>query len=483
MNALGIEISDFGFTAAIVRDNAAPAVLLPNGGETWPAFVSWDGRGFVLGREAERRSRLHPRWTSHTFWEHLSLAPADLSDLARAPAYSELAYLFLKAFWEAVLAEVPAPDSVAIAVPGQFLPPHDTESTRTGLILGMARDLKLPLSALCGLSTASFHQLAATSSATSHFLYLDMHLHSAAMTLLGTEPDGSLARRQHVRMPRSGYVPLLHGLVRSMGNRFLRATAFDVTSQRSVEQAFYDQLRGHLLESDHTSDCRYTFEANGRIHQAAFSRETLLRDLRPTEEGWADTAAKFLREAHVTPTDVTAVCSARTRVLPSLADALTARGIHHVLRLQPGAAACGAARIAASRPVCKELSDVPVVSRVTAPVAMPEHPGLQLAHFPAQSRRPGLSPSHVVIEGLAYLLDALPEDLHCSANGSPAPLAPLSRLGPASLKLSRQDGDWFIAATSAAGMIRLSPGDRVRLRVGVEEVELLFAAECQPGSP
>ena len=478
--SVGIEISDLGFMAAVKRGDNAPELLRPQGQTSWPAFVAWNGHGFVLGREAEQRSRLQPRWTSHTFWEHLSLSPSELSGLPRTPVQSELAYLFLKAFWEALLADGLAPDAVALALPGQFLPPQDADNLRIGLILGMARDLKWPLAALGGLSTTALFDQGWPQPAPPSLLYLDIHLHSAAMTLLQIDPDGTLSRRQHVRLPRLGYVPMMQSLTRAMGNRFLRATAFDVTSLRPIDQAFYDQTRHQLLEAETNTDCRYSFEANGRIHQAAFPREVLLRDLRPLEEGWADAAAKFLRDAQVDPSEVLTVFSNRTRILPALADAFEAHGLRRVLRLPPGAAARGAATLAAERPVSTDLGSVPIVHRVPARTQLEPH--LEVVHLRSESTAASPAPTHLVVDGLAYPLTSLPEMLHAQPNGVPSPIPALRRLGTLDLRLHRDGPRWSLTPSdSPTGAIPLATGDRIHLRARGQQVELLLAAECQPG--
>lgn len=479
--AFGIELSDFGFNAAVLVDDEAPTLALPVEGEAWPAFLSWDGRDFVLGREAECVSLLRPRWTSHTFWEHLSLAPADLAGLPRIPAYSELAYSFLRAFWEALLRQEGTPDSVAIALPGQYLPETSGDSTKLGLILGMAKDLRIPLSAVSGISIASFEDPSATIPSARSALYLDIHLHSAAISLLQAETNGIWRRQRHLRVPRYGYVPLLQGLTRAMANRFLRATAFDVTSQRRLEQAFYEQTRALLFASGGATDCRYSLEADGRVYQAAFPHNTLRRDLQPFTDGWVASINKFLREAGVDPSEITAMLSARTRILPGFAEALESCGIRRVHQLETGAGARGAACIASQRDPCGDLAEVPVVGRTHRRAESGDPNGLHLEHIAAPGERPSLEPSHLVIDGLAYPLAALPSEIATQSNGHPAPIPALSPLGPVTLRLERRSDGWFLVPESAPrAPVRLAPGDRLRLRTDLAEIELLVATECRP---
>ena len=482
--ACGIEFSDFGFNAAVTADGEPPKVVLSESDGKWPGFAAWDGKKLVFGRNAERRWRLQPRAASHTFWELLSLAPSDLEGPARIPAYSELAYGFLKEFWADLEASVGKPDSVSLAMPGQILGDDGEDGSGVGLILAMARDLGIPLTNLCGLSTATLNDPESTSGLDSaRILYLDLHLHSAVMSLLENDGAGKMHRRRHLRLPRLGYVPLMQGLQRAMANRFLRATAFDVTAQRELDQEFYEQTREQLLDASHSMDIRYSIQTTSRIHQAAFPRDTLLRDLLPIENGWADAAVKFLRDGGVTPKDVVVAVSSRGRILPALHDALSARGFGKIIRIGEGAAARGAARFAAELELCEDVSTVPILTEVTvASAASVPVSDVQMQHVAAVHPKPGLIASHLVVDGAAYSLHALPEDLS-GADGNSAAISSLTRLGGVKVMLSKAAGEWQIdVPQSGLTPVKVVVGDRVLVRAKEgAEVELSVVAECRPG--
>ena len=482
--ACGIEFSDFGFNAAVATDGGPPKVVLAESNGDWPGFAAWDGEKLVFGRDAERRSRLQPRAASHTFWELLSLAPSDLEGPAKVPAYSELAYAFLKEFWADLQARAGKPDSVSFAMPGQILGDENEEGAGVGLILAMARDLGIPLTNLGGLSTATLNDPESTTGLGSdRILYLDLHLHSAVMSLLDNDGAGKMHRRRHLRLPRLGYVPLIQGLQRAMANRFLRATAFDVTAQRALDQEFYEQTREQLLDASHGTDIRYSIQTASRIHQAAFPRETLLRDLLPIENGWADAAVKFLRDGALAPKDVVVAVSSRGRILPGLHDALAARGFSKIVKISEGAAARGAARFAADLKVCEDVSEVPVITEVAvAAVSLAEVGAVKLQHMAGEQVKPGMMASHLVSDGAAYSLHALPEQLSGVANEAPA-IGSLARLGEIKVLLTRSAGEWQIEVPeSGVSPVKVVPGDRVRLRASDgAEVELAVVAECRPG--
>jgi hypothetical protein len=482
--ACGIEFSDFGFNAAVSTDGAPPKVVLAESEGNWPGFAAWDGQKLVFGRTAEQRSRLQPRAASHTFWELLSLAPSDMEGPPRIPAYSELAYAFLKEFWAALEASVGKPDAVSLAMPGQILGDENEEGGGVGLILAMARDIGIPLTNLCGLSTATLNDPESTSGLNAkRILYLDLHLHSAVMSLLENDGAGTMHRRRHLRLPRLGYVPLIQGLQRAMGNRFLRATAFDVTAQRELDQEFYEQTREQLLDASHSTDIRYSIQTASRIHQAAFPREILLRDLLPIENGWADAAVKFLRDGALSPKDVVVAVSSRGRILPALHDALIARGFAKIVKIGEGAAARGAARFAADLKVCADVSDVPIITEVGVASAAAASGGeVRMQHLAAVNPKPGLMASHLVVDGAAYSLHALPECL-TGGDGGVAPISSLARLGDVKVLLTRAAGEWQIEVPqSGLAPAKVMPGDRVMVQTNAGgEVELSIVAECRPG--
>ena len=481
--ACGIEFSDFGFNASIIDKSGEVHASVDENTDGWPAFAAWNGSELVFGRDAEQHWRLHPRQASHVFWEHLSLAPSDLEGPPRIPAYSELAYAFLSAFWQNLTARSGKPEKVVLAVPGQFLPGPDGSSPAMGLILAMARDLEIPLAGLCGLSTGSLNDSESTAGlAGGRILYMDLHLHSAAMSLLTTDDSGKLHRRRYMRLPRLGYIPLIQGLHRAMGNRFLRATAFDVTAQRSLDQAFYEQTRQQLLGASQGADIRYSIQTATRVHQAAFPRESLRRDLGPHEQGWADNALKFLRDASLGSKDVTVVVSSRLRMLPGMDEALSSRGFDRVVHLQHGAAARGAAQFAVTQPVVEDITTVPVISTVEVSAqSADQKDAVEVVHVAGAHTSPDLVASHLVVDGRAYSLHALPEVLQGDDQAATPPAIPaLARLGPLPVRLLRQAGEWHIE-TPESGPILMSPGDRLRMRRNDEEVKLLIVAESRPG--
>ena len=107
---------------------------------------------------------------------------------------------------------------------------------------------------------------------------------------------------------------------------------------------------------------------------------------------------------------------------------------------------------------------------------------LEIVHIPAAQPTPGLSPSHLVVDGSAYALFPLPAVLHSAAGGT-AVIDALGRLGAVEVRLNREAGEWHIEAPSTGvPPVRVATGDRLKLRANGQDVELIIVAERRPGA-
>ena len=62
-------------------------------------------------------------------------------------------------------------------------------------------------------------------------------------------------------------------------------------------------------------------------------------------------------------------------------------------------------------------------------------------------------------------------------------LGSLGRLGAVDVRLNREAGEWHIEAPSTGvPPVRVSTGDRLKLRASGQEVELIIVAERRPGA-
>jgi len=279
-SAEGIELCDAGFFAARAQEGARQLVALEEGVPTraWPGFIHRLGGEWVAGPAAENDWMVHPREVSHSFWDRLSLNEADLPGSPPATC-SELAYHFLKDFTHRVVTESGPFQRLGLAVPGSYLQTPEDEELRIGLLLGIAQDLRLPLVAVTDLASAA---LAASSRATlgeGPVIVVDVHLHATELTRL-EKRGGAWQRGKFLLMPNVGQVPILRHLMGTMGNRFLRQTAFDIQEDRRLEQVFYYDLK-RFYEGGAARPHEQVFQINTtrRSYEMKATREQLSSDL------------------------------------------------------------------------------------------------------------------------------------------------------------------------------------------------------------
>jgi hypothetical protein len=493
MTAIGLELCDVNVQAALSDGNAAVRPLVVPGGSTallgWPAFIARDGNTFMYGRAAEDIWHIHPRKVCHNFLAHLSREASPLALDGKFLSYSQLGYFFLRDYGQQAFAGTP--EKLVLAVPGTFLKDAATEDEKVGLLLGMARELKWPLAgvvdmacaALCDPSLPGVH-------ASWPIVVLDIHLDGAELTLFQT--DRQLERTDFLLLPQSGFAQLLKQAVTAMGNRFLRHTAFDILADGRLEQAFYGQVKDFAFGS--LPEFHFQINTAKRAYEMTATRELLLADAQPFVAALATAVTTLLRKHAIDVHACTLALTARASAVPGLETRFHQSGLHHLLRLPRGAAAQGAARLAADLPVPADVSDVPVLTRVAPEQANLRRGAvwemrLQRATIPS----PRQVPTHVIIDGIGHPLlgnGTVKIGSPSLPNVDVALPAPFKATPDCLVLLVRDSGRLWLNEAGAndtgtvfldtSGRLPVEAGDRMVVRVGDISTELLFAA-CRPG--
>ncbi|HYC69988.1 MAG TPA: hypothetical protein VEB66_02200 [Opitutaceae bacterium] len=489
MPIYGIALCDAGFEAVALGTNDGEIKpVQPEGGEGplgWMGLAYHDGQKFWFGRRAEDAWLVHPRQVSHNFWGRLSRETAQLAVAGKHPSFSQLAYYFLRDLQDTLTAAGPM-EKVALAVPGAYLKDAATEDEKIGLLLGMAAELKLPLAGVVDMACASLGDPRVDYFDSSlPVLVVDVHLHGAEITLLRSRREGELAREGFSLLPQSGYAELLRHVTTSMGNRFLRHTTFDILEDGRIEQAFYRQCKQFVLSR--ASEHRFQINTANRAYELTATREQLAADTAAFTQAIVAGAQALLPRVGGRVEPCTVALSERTALLPGIAARFRAAGLPRVLRLPSGAAATGAARLAAQRPVAADLSEIPV-DTVAPQVA--ERAGrkadLSLRVLKGRSSGDGVPPpTHAICEGLGHVLNGHASfTIGVRGTGVDLPL-PEDFIAAGSncrVRLERDAGRWWLLdedQTDAAGRTAMEAGDRLVLRCGDAESEVLFA-HCAP---
>lgn len=485
MANLGIDLSDAGVLAAAAQGDEYRLLPLPKGGETavpWAGFAHHDGAKLAYGPAAEDAWFMSPRRVTNGFLARLTHDPVALNLPGKVPSHSELAFHFLGEFIARVVAGSGQPERVVLAVPGAYLRDAATEEERIGLLLGIASELKLPLAAIIDLACAGLADPSAPAlNPALPVLVIDVHLLAAEISLLAA--DKRMARRAYAEVPNAGMAQLLKHLNGAMGNRFLRHTTFDIMADGRIEQMFYRQTK--LFVQGGAAEYRYHINTEQRAYEMPAKHEQLAADSQAFIRQVEAVLVPFARSHAVAPDACTVVLSERAAVVPGLEARLRAAGHRRVLRLAPGAAARGAARLAARATVPADISAVEVetslpLSDLHRGGAAPWRTHLHKGKSPG-----GAVPTHVVIGGTGHPIGGNATFTIGSAAAGPDLVLPgnFDAESDGTVALVRDGGRLWLKEPGDGGaqstLTALEAGDRVSVHGGGGAGELLFI-HCPP---
>jgi hypothetical protein len=491
MPTVAIELCDAGFLTAAADGGEPRLVDIPdqNGSAEWPGFGHHDGSRFAFGRTAEDMWFVHPRRVTHTFWARLTHEPSALAVGAKPPSFSELAFYFLREFTERLKAAAP-PDRLVLALPGSYLKDVATQEEKVGLLLGMAGELQLPLAGMIDMACAALCDPRASGfNPALPVVVLDLHLDGTDLTLLTA--DERLERKDFIHLPQAGFAQLLKHLTGTMGNRFLRHTAFDILEDGRIEQTFFRQTKDFFLGG--SGEYRFHINTATRGYEMIAKREQLASDANSFVGSLVHAVQSFIRNSPHASEPCTIALTDRAAHLPGIEARLRAAGYARLLRLPRGAAACGAASIGATRlTVPEDLADVPL--EMSVPVAEARRSTAALWDARLQKcRQPGprTTPTHAIMDGIGHVIGTKPRfTIGIADLGADLPLPDnFNSADDCTVPLVHEGGRlWFVDATPAEGSLgeptartAIDAGDRLTVRCGGSTAEILFA-HCPTGN-
>ena len=484
MPTIGLELCDAGFLTAAHDQSETKlfAVADRQGATDWPGFAYHEGNTFSFGRAAEDMWFVHPRRVAHTFWSKLAHdSVSTLSLTGRPPSFSELSFFYLREFHQRLVAATGTPEKLVLAVPGSYLKDSASEEEKIGLLLGMATELKLPLAGIIDMACAALCDPRAPGFNPSRpVVVVDVHLEGADLTLLTA--DERLERKQFIHLPGSGQAHLLKHLTATMGNRFLRHTAFDILEDGRVEQMFFRQTKDFLLSG--SDEHRYQINTSARTYELLAKHEQLTNDAQAFVTTLVHGVQSFVDHVAHTPALCTVALTARSCAVPGLEAKLRTAGFTRQIRLPAGAAAAGAARIGANRlSVPTDLSDVPV--ELGVPLSDTRRVAAAAWEVRLQKSRrsdPRPAPTHAILDGAGHSLGTTSRFTVGAANArADLALPETFSSDDCVVSLVRDSGQlWFIDPTAAkhgesAPRASVDSGDRLVLKSGNSTAEVLFA--------
>ncbi len=491
MATLGIELCDAAFQAASSQNNEVQCLTVADAGGVadWPGFAYFDGQKFAFGRAGEDQWFVHPRRVAHTFWARLAHEPSTIGPAGRLAPFSELAFHFFREFMERA-SRAASSEKVVLAVPGAYLKDPATEEEKIGLLLGIMGELKLPLAGVVDMACAALCDPRAHGfNPALPVVVVDLHLEGADITLLATEER--LERKDFIHLPQSGYAQLLKHLTGTMGNRFLRHTAFDILEDGRIEQTFFRQTKDFLLGG--AAEHRFQINTASRAYELLAKREQLATDSQAFVATLVQGLQTFLHNSAHPAEPCTIALTDRAARLPGLEHRLRAAGFHRLLRLPAGAAACGAARLGDTRfDLAADLADVPVETAVPLSLARRSAAAAWEARLQKMratgTARP--SPTHVILDGIGTAIGSSGRfTIGVAGVGADVALPDaFNSADDCAIPLVREGGRlWFVdttvsrgsgapaAPTVPAARTAVEAGDRLTIRCGTVSADVLFA--------
>jgi len=327
MTLLGLELSDAGILAA----GGNPSRLLEVDGhkQESPGVAIPEKKRLVVGDSAASKAHLFPLQVINRFWDQLNTEPLKQTH-GHAQNHAEIACAHLSHIWEHIKMHG---DEMIIAVPDYY------SREQLGLILGMARELSIPVNGFVSLAVAaSFNPCP-----DAMLLHLDIHLHRFEIVYL--RQDEQLTREDSVAAPEINIEQLYRDWVESIAEEFVRTTRFDPLHQAATEQELYTRLPVAL--EIFKSQSSFIFEiAHGKHHYRTPLPWDLLKQ--KSEAVYEDILLSIekMRDAHGKNSRLIALqLTHRIARLPGLKDKLSKIDHCEIIELEPGAGALGVLRI------------------------------------------------------------------------------------------------------------------------------------------
>ena len=262
-----------------------------------------------FGDAALEQTRLHPRQAQTQYWHRLSADPIAVGGRA-IKNHADLVYQHLLEIKR--LGKLPNNEPVFVAVPS------NTSPEQLSLLLGIANEASIQISALADLAVATASTLARPGRCT----FLDNGFHRTVLTRL--EINGSVSRTSYSEAAETGFQALIEGWIDAVADLFVQETRFDPLRIADTEQ----QVFSHVLENVTSCVDEFLVEVS---HAGESRRVAVTRSLLATKSSQRLDA---LLQQIGDPTTI--VLSHRIARVPGLTEVLRAAG-HEVNVVEPHA--------------------------------------------------------------------------------------------------------------------------------------------------
>lgn len=411
MATLGLELSDVGVSGVLIsNDGSYRALKLGEHSERLPAYAyshSGDDR-LVFGTEAQELGQLHPRRVNSEFIDNLSLQTTRFDGRQSKVAYSQIAYKFFAEIAARIKQDAENLDRVVLAVPGHYLERNDLSEQRLGILLGILKDLEVPVAGVVDMAAASLYSEGLWNVAEGERLFhVDLQLHATHISVFNKRYG--LERVFFARQPQHGFAKMQERFSGALANRFLKQTAFDITEDRRLERAFHAQTREMLFQLGKSGEALLEVSTKEMSRQMTVTRDLAALDLAPYVKVLTQLILRAVNDFADGGKAVQVLLSDRAAAVQGLKESIAAQGVGVVKALPAESAAFGAANFGKHW----ELPDTIENVRVETGISLEPPSGDGLAAGPRRGpvgairlvrQGKSLNPTHIVCDGLAYEL-------------------------------------------------------------------------------
>ncbi|MDH3612258.1 MAG: FHA domain-containing protein [Gammaproteobacteria bacterium] len=344
-----------------------------------PGFALLDDDKLTTGAEAFSKARVKPRRIQNRFWSNLQTTPLADRRFQHLSA-ADLASRQLEQMWKRVAG---AGDRIVLAVPAYM------RADNLGLLLGIAAELKIPVTAMVDAAVAATRR-EYQNAVPAH---VDLSLHSTVVTRLAQSGQAQMDRSAVI--DECGMIALHEAWIALIAEAFVQQSRFDPLHTAETEQMLQDKLQGWLSAVAGGKTITLEIEYRGITHRADLELLEFVAAAAPTYHRIVSNLRALYR-ADETPA---LQLSDRAARMPGLADILTARVGGEIFLQEPGATARGLL----SR--CREMqhgdSSVSLIRQLPwdqSPVVLKN----------TEVIRQGGHPTHLLFDNTAYAIDTRP---------------------------------------------------------------------------
>ncbi|MCF6150002.1 MAG: hypothetical protein E3K37_15220 [Candidatus Kuenenia sp.] len=468
MPLLGLELSDAGIMAA----GGEPARLLEIEGseKESPGFAIPQNGQLIVGNDARSKARLYPRLYTNHFWDELSAEPLKqlgLEDKNNA----ELAYHHLSKIWNVIKKQG---NELVIAVPGYFT------QRQLGLILGIARELSIPLKGFAAIAVAA----SSNPYPDKLLFHLDIHLHRIEITFL--EQNNYLLHKNTETLPGKGLNYLYAEWVKAVADEFVRTTRFDPFDKAIYEQELYTRMPQILKDIQRNSSVLFSMKAGSQTYHVTLTYDLFAKIGQSVFREVFRTIETMAGKYHATEKLLVVEATHRVGLLPGYKDEAGMMSNIQCVELIPGSGALGILQL--KERFTGQTSDHGVAFITSRPWNIShQSPGLSTG---TSSSVISLLPTHILYGALAYLITAKPlfiiqgstGDIHISTDDKEKENLP----GYCTVQLEDDgvlltdygiDGGAFVDNKKVQGKIIVKRGQTIRIGTSGEKLQLITCVE------